>query len=112
MAESTIAMDKYEEGWGVKVNATDGDIRYTRIGNIVLLSISDLSVNSNETNLVLATGVPPATSTHGTVFVVSGFGDNSTCWRMNIDELGRIRNHYPGAASLRQGTGTVWYLTN
>lgn len=101
-------------GW---TNATlssyiTGTVKYTRIGNIVIVNFFDVQVKSNLSHtVVLASGLPNATTY--IISVLTGFDRPNQPLRVAINEQGQIVDHY---ATVPTGTGnyygTLIYVTN
>lgn len=101
-------------GW---TNATlssyiNGTVRYTKIGNIVIVNFSDVQVKSNLSHaVVLASGLP--TSTVYQMTVLDNFDAPGKPMRIAINTSGQIVDHYSSnTASNNAYYGTLIYVTN
>ena len=91
--------------------ATGGDICYIKFFKIVLVSVTDLSVNTNTHGTILATGLPKR-NTFIPRAVLNTTAAASVGWRVAVDGSGNLVNHYPvGASTVNQCSGTFWYLS-
>ena len=104
-------------GW---TNATltskiKGTIRYTKLGNIVIINFSDVEANGSIGSHadVLATGLP-----NSNVYLVSSLLNYSTPSkpiRIGITTDGKIQTHYTSNFTASEATGfygTIVYMTN
>ena len=89
-----------------------GTVRYTKIGNIVIVNFSDVQVKSNLSHaVVLASGLP--TSTAFQLTVLDNFDTSSNPMRVAINTSGQIVDHYSvNTASSKGYYGTLIYITN
>lgn len=101
-------------GW---TNATlssyiNGTVRYTKIGNIVIVNFSDVNVKSNLSHaVVLASGLP--TSTVFQMTVLDNFDTPSKPMRVGVNTSGQIVDHYSNNTVSSNGYyGTLIYVTN
>ena len=101
-------------GW---TNATlssyiKGTVRYTKIGNIVIVNFSDVQVKSNLShNVVLASGLPASTAYQMTV--LHNFDAPGTPMRIAVNPSGQIVVHYSSnTVSNNSYYGTLIYVTN
>lgn len=101
-------------GWidATKSSYIDGTVRYTKIGNIVIVNFSDIQVKSNLSHsVVLASGLP--TSTNYQITVLDNFDAPGTPMRIAVNLSGQIVDHYSGNAANNNGYyGTLIYITN
>lgn len=88
-----------------------GTVRYTKIGNIVIVSFFDVHVKSNLSHaVVLASGLP--TSTVYQMTVLKNF-DASGYMRIAVNPSGQIVDHYSSnTVSNNSYYGTLIYITN
>lgn len=100
-------------GW---TNATlssyiKGTVRYTKIGNIVIVNFSDVQVKSNLSHaVVLASGLP--TSTVYQMTTLDNFDAPGTM-RIAVNTSGQIVDHYSSnVANNNDYYGTLIYITN
>lgn len=104
-------------GW---TNATltskiKGTIRYTKLGNIVIVNFSDVEANGSIAGNadILATGLP-----NSSVYLVSSlpnYGTPSKPIRIGITTDGKIQTHYSNNFTASESTGfygTIVYITN
>ena len=104
-------------GW---TNATltskiKGTIRYTKLGNIVIVNFSDVEANGSIASNadILATGLP-----NSSVYLASSFpnyGTPSKPIRIGITTDGKIQTHYSNSFTASEATGfygTIVYMTN
>lgn len=101
-------------GW---TNATlssyiNGTVRYTKIGNIVIVNFSDVQVKSNLSHaVVLASGLPVSTTFQLTV--LDNFDSPGTPMRIAVNSSGQIVDHYSSNTVSNNGYyGTLIYITN
>lgn len=101
-------------GW---TNATlssyiNGTVKYTKIGNIVIVNFSDVQVKSNLSHaVVLASGLP--VSTNFQLTVLDNFDAPGTPMRVAINTSGQIVDHYSNNVANNNGYyGTLIYITN
>lgn len=112
-ATSNKKLAEQSNGW---TNATlssyiAGTVRYTKIGNIVIVNFSDVYVKSNLShNVVLASGLP--TSTVYQMTALTNF-DAPGAMRVAINTSGQIVDHYSSnTADKNNYYGTLIYVTN
>lgn len=104
-------------GW---TNATltskiKGTIRYTKLGNIVIVNFSDVEANGSIASNadILATGLP-----NSSVYLASSlpnYGTPSKPIRIGITTDGKIQTHYSNSFTASEATGfygTIVYMTN
>ena len=119
MATSTIKINPINNGGVAYSRATlnssyfsHGNVMYCKIGNIVILTISDLILNANVTGGIvtdLITGLP--SPVEGFSFLVSRYDTDET-WRLFINTNGMIQSHYDAqTASQAQWYGNFTYIT-
>lgn len=100
-------------GWtdATKTSAISGTVRYTKIGNIVIINFSDVQVKSNLSHgTILASGLP--TSTVYQMTVLNNF-DTPGYMRIAVNPSGQIVDHYSSnTASNNSYYGTLIYVTN
>lgn len=89
-----------------------GTVRYTKIGNIVIINFFDVQVKSNLShNVILASGLP--TSTAYQMTVLDNFDATGTPMRIAVNSSGQIVDHYSSnTASNNSYYGTLIYMTN
>ena len=89
-----------------------GTVRYTKIGNIVIVSFSDVYVKSNLShNKVLASNLP--TSTDYIITTLTNFDAPGAMMRIAVNPSGQIVTHYSGnTANNNNYYGTLIYITN
>ena len=101
-------------GWtnATKTSAIEGTVKYTKIGNIVIVIFDDLQLKSNISfGTILASGLPIATSYQRTV--LDNYDAPSRPIRVAINESGQIVSHYTALGSSTENHyGTLIYMTN
>lgn len=89
-----------------------GEVRYVRIGNIVIVNFRDVKIKQNITQhaTVLATGLPKASI--DVLSLLTNY-DTGAHLRITITGTGNIQNHWSNAnASNNEWYGTLIYVTN
>ena len=88
-----------------------GNVKYTKIGNIVIVNFFDVYVKSNLSHaVVLASNLP--TSTDYIITTLKNF-DKPEIMRIAVNQSGQIVDHYSGnAANKNNYYGTLIYITN
>ena len=92
-----------------------GTIKYTKIGNIVIVNFADIEANSSIASHadILATGLP-----NSNIYLVSTLFNYSTPskpMRIGITTDGKIQTHYSNNFTASEATGfygTIVYMTN
>ena len=92
-----------------------GTIRYTKIGNVVIVNFVDIEVNGSIASNadILATGLP-----NSNVYLVNALFNYSTPskpMRIGITTDGKIQTHYSNTFTASEATGfygTIVYMTN
>lgn len=92
-----------------------GAIKYTKIGNIVIVNYADIEVNSSIASHgdILATGLP-----NSTIYLINAFynySEPSKPMRIAITTDGKIQTHYSNPFTASEATGfygTIVYMTN
>ena len=92
-----------------------GNIRYTKIGNIVIVDFSDVEANGSIASHgdILATGLP-----NSVIYLISAFynyTEPSKPMRIAITTDGKIQTHYSNNFTASEATGfygTIVYMTN
>lgn len=92
-----------------------GTIRYTKLGNIVIVNFSDVEANGSiaSHNDILATGLP-----NSNIYLVSSLPNYNTPskpMRIGITTDGKIQTHYSNEFTASEATGfygTIVYMTN
>lgn len=92
-----------------------GAIKYTKIGNVVIVNFVDIEVNSSIASHgdILATGLP-----NSTIYLISAlfnYGTPSKPIRIGITTDGKIQTHYSNsftASEANEFYGTIVYMTN
>ena len=101
-------------GWtdATKTSAIEGIVKYTKIGNIVIVIFDDIKLKSNITaGTILASGLPIATSSQRTV--LDNYEAPSRPIRVGISTSGQIVSHYTTQGSSNENHyGTLIYITN
>ena len=101
-------------GWTVATNtsAIEGTVRYTKIGNIVIVTFDDLRLKSNITNgTILVSGLPITTTYQKTV--LDNYEAPSRPIRVAINQSGQIVSHHTILGSSTENHyGTLIYITN
>lgn len=89
-----------------------GNIRYAKIGNIVIVNLTDIQVSSALSHgVVLATGLP--TSITYQMTILDNFDAPGTPMRIAVNSSGEIVDHYStNGASTNNYYGTLIYITN
>lgn len=95
-----------------KTSAIEGTVKYTKIGNIVIVIFDDLLLKSNISHgTILVSGLPASTSYQRTVLDNYDLPDKPI--RVAINESGQIITHYPTRErSTGNYYGTLIYMTN
>lgn len=101
-------------GWtdATKTSAIGGIVKYTKIGNIVIVTFDDITIKSNLNHgTILVSGLPASTNYQRTLLLA--FSNSVTPLRVAINESGQIINHYSGlTANNNNYYGTLIYVTN
>lgn len=101
-------------GWtdATKTSAIEGIVKYTKIGNIVIVIFDDIKLKSNISHgTILASGLPIATSYQKTV--LDNYEVPSRPIRVTINTSGQIVSHYTTQGSSTENHyGTLIYITN
>ncbi len=101
------------------VNSTyfnNGQVVWTRIGNIVLVEVNNLQVSTAvpDHNALVASGLPKCVSGIN-FYVFQHLSTNKARLKIiNVGNEGQIQTHYSGgmAVSSNQWYGVMWYITN
>lgn len=101
-------------GWtdATKTSAIGGTVKYTKIGNIVIVNFYDVNIKQNITQhaTVLATGLPKSTNVE--LALLTNF-QTGAYLRISITDTGNIQNHWSNTnASNNEWYGTLIYITN
>ena len=102
-------------GWSEATlsSGLEGKIRYTQIGNVVILNFIDFIIRKNIASHgeVLATGLPK--SSIYLVSALSNYDNPSNPMRIGITNNGNIQTHYANIVQVGSGFyGTIAYITN
>lgn len=101
-------------GWtdATKTSAIGGIVKYTKIGNIVIVIFDDMNIKSNlQPGTILASGLPASTIYQRTLLLT--FENPVTPLRVAINESGQIVVHYStNVANDNNYYGTLIYVTN
>ena len=101
-------------GWtdATKTSAISGIVKYTKIGNIVIVIFDDLQVKSNISHgTILASGLPLPLAIQRTA--LDNFDTPGKPIRIAINTSGQIISHYTSVTTSSNGHyGTLIYITN
>ena len=101
-------------GWtdATKTSAISGIVKYTKIGNIVIVIFDDLQLKSNISHgTILASGLPTPISSQKTV--LDNYDEPRKSMRVAINGSGQIVSHYTSLTSSSNNYyGTLIYITN